>query len=313
MMQFRARNWQEAAMNLANCEAAIPGQTDALLYQGKAQINLSNYDAAAESLSNYIAKHPLSEDALYTLGYVQFRQDKPRDSLATYTKAAAVKTPTSDDLKIVSLNYVLLKDYKDAARYLEEAVKMDPANNEARYHLGRVRYQLNQFDQAIAAFSEVLRRQPLNLKAQYNLGLSFEGKNLVDDALNAYRRALDLEKSALTRDEQPYLDLGALLSRSSKPAEAIPFLQRAVEIKPDYAKAQYELAKAFLATNDPQNAKKAVSESIRLDPNESSYHYLLGRIYAKLGNQDLANEQFRATDELLKKKGGSAAPNTAAQ
>src|SRR5689334_1055422 len=104
MVQFRSRDWRRAAELLQNCEATSPGKTDALLFRGKALINLGDYDGAASALDRYIARHPTSDDALYTLGYVQFRQDRPRESLATYTKAAAIKTPTDDDLKVVSLN-----------------------------------------------------------------------------------------------------------------------------------------------------------------------------------------------------------------
>ncbi len=297
----------DAAHDLANCEAIAPGKTDALLYRGKALINLGNYYEALEALQFYVAKHPESDDGLYTLGFVQFRQNQPRESLATYTKAAALKTPTDDDLKILSLDYVLLRDYKDAARYLEDALKKNPANVEARYHLGRVRYQLNQFDLSIAAFEEVLRREPTNLKAEYNLGLSFEGKNQTEEAISCYRKAIQLEQAAPTRDEQPYLDLGALLSRSNRAAEGIPLLKRAAEIKPDSGKAQYELSKAYLSAENAEKARDAAEAAVRLDPNEGSYHYMLGRVYAKLGKGDLAAQQFKLTEELLKPKGSSDA------
>ena len=287
-------------MALATCEASAPGQTDALLFRGKALINLGNFSEAAQSLAAYAAKHPQSDDALYSLGYVQFRQNQPGESLATLTRAAAVKSPTSDDLKIAALDYVLLNDYKDAARYLEDALRFDPQNVDARYDLGRVRYQLNQFDLAIVAFEEVLRHNPANLKAEYNLGLSYEGKNQLDDAIACYKKAIDLERAGSTRDEQPYLDYGALLSRSNRASEAIPLLQHAAEIKPGLGKAQYELAKAYLGGGQPQDARTAGEKAIRLQPEESSYHYLLGRIYAKLGLSERASDEFKATDTLLK-------------
>lgn len=306
--QFHARNWQDAAMSLANCEASAPGRTDALLFRGKALINLGNFAEAAQSLEVYAAKHRRSDDALYTLGYVQFRQNQPRESLATLGRAAALKPPTSEDLKIGALDYVLLNDYKDAARYLEDALRLDPGNFDARYSLGRVRYQLNQFDQAIAAFDEVLRHDPANLKAEYNLGLSYEGKNQVADAISCYKKAIELERASSTRDEQPYLDYGALLSRSNRAAEAIPLLLHAVEIKPDSGKAQYELAKAYLGDGRAEDARAAGEKAIACQPEESSYHYLLGRIYAKLGKSDLASAEFKTTDALLKSR---TTPNSA--
>ena len=310
MAQFHARAWSDAATSLANCEATAPGQTDALLIRGKALMNLGHLDDASHDLEVYISRHPQSDDALYTLGSVQFRQNKARESLVTFTRAAAIRTPASDDLKIVSLDYVLLGDYKDAARYLEDALRMNPENVDARYDLGRVHYALNQFDGAIADFTEVLRRDPMHIRAEYNLGLSYEGKNQSEDAIACYKRAISLEKMAPIRDEQPYLDLGSLLSRANRTAEAIPYLERAAEIKPDLAKAQYELAKAYFSSGKTEPAKVAAERAIALESGESSYHYLLGRIYAKTGRTDLAAVQFKATDELLKNKGDAAPPHT---
>jgi tetratricopeptide (TPR) repeat protein len=149
----------------------------------------------------------------------------------------------------------------------------------------------------------------VNLKAEYNLGLSYEGENRVDDAIACYQKAIAMEKVASNRDEQPYLDLGALLSRSNSAGEAIPYLQHAAEIKPDSGKAQYELAKAFLSAGNTEQARVAGERAIHLAPDESSYHYLLGRVYAKAGKQDLAAAQFQETDALLKKKGAPDKPH----
>ena len=47
MELFRARRWKEAAAAFAAAEKIQPGKTDALLYQGKALVNLGEFHAAA--------------------------------------------------------------------------------------------------------------------------------------------------------------------------------------------------------------------------------------------------------------------------
>ncbi len=139
-------------------------------------MNQQKFPEAAALLESYLATHPQSDDALYLLGYVRFRQDQPKESLALFTQAAKRKAPAADDLKIVALDYVLLNDYTSAARYLEQSLQMNPDDVEARYHLGRGRYQQNQFDPAIAAFEEVLRRNPSDVKAEDNLASAWRRK-----------------------------------------------------------------------------------------------------------------------------------------
>ena len=211
-----------------------------------------------------------------------------------------MKPPTADDLKIVALDYVLLNDFADAGRYLEIAVKLDPNNLEARYHLGRVRYEQNRFDEAIAAFHEVLKRDPGNVKAEDNLGLCLEAKNEMDQAISAYRKAMELEGTSTVRSEQPYLNLGTLLIKLNQADKAVPVLSQAKEINPKSSKVRYQLGKAYFDMSRLPQAKMEAEEAARIKPNDVPTHYLLGRIYQRLGKADLAAQQFKLTETLTR-------------
>jgi tetratricopeptide (TPR) repeat protein len=297
---FQRHQWAEAAAAFAECERSDPGRTDALLYRGKSLINLGQFDSAASALQTYWEAHSNSDDAVYLLAYVRFRENKPEESLRLFTDAAKLRTPTADDLKVVALDYVLLADYDDAAHYLEVALSMDPANVEARYHLGRVRYQQNRFDLAIAAFQDVLRRNPVNVKAQDNLGLSLDAENKTDQAIAAYQKAIALDAAATVHTEQPYLNLGILLARSNRVDEAIPLLVRASDIRPKSGKVHYELGKAYFSLNHLEDARREAEQAVDLEPGDRPGHYLLGRIYQRLGKTELAGQQFRRTEEMIR-------------
>jgi tetratricopeptide (TPR) repeat protein len=296
---FQRRNWIEAAKAFEDCENANPGSTDALLYRGKALINVSDFAAAGAPLEAYVAAHPQSDDSLYLLGYVRFRQGHPRESLELFARAAKLKAPQAGDLKIAALDYALLDDYTSAARYLEQSLQLEPNDIEARYHLGRVRYQRQQFEAAIAAFTEVLKRDPNNVKAEENLGLCLEAKNRISDAITAYRKAIELDSASSVRFEQPYLDLGKLLTTLDRPAEAVPVLQQAISIQPKSASAHYELGRAQLALRHLDDARLQLEEAAELDPVNGSPHYLLGRIYKRLGKTEEAAKEFKRTEELV--------------
>jgi tetratricopeptide (TPR) repeat protein len=302
MELFQHRHWDEAAEAFAECESSNPGKTDALLYRGKSLINLGQFDGAGGALQSYRETHSNSDDAAYLLAYVRFRQNQPEDSLRLFTDAAKLRAPTADDLKIVALDYVLLSDFEDAAHYLEMSLRVDPANVEARYHLGRVRYQQNRFDLAIEAFQEVLRRDPTNVKAQDNLGLSLDAENKTDQAIAAYKKAIELDAAATIHSEQPYLNLGMLLARSNQMDQAIPLLVRASGFAPKSSKAHYELGKVYFSVNRLEDAQHEAEQAVSLEPSDRPSHYLLGRIYQRTGKTELAGQQFRKTDEMIHEK-----------
>jgi len=304
---FRQERWSEAAFAFEVLEKQQPGQTDALLYRGRCLANLRQFKDAGEALQAYIASHPHSDDAVYLLAYVLFREDKPKESLQWFTDAAKLRTPTSDDLKIVSFDYVLLNDYVDAGHYLEIVLQMDPNNLDARYYLGRVRYQQNRLDDAIAAFREVLGRNPGNVKAEDNLGLCLEGKYQVDQAIAAYQKAIALDESSLVHTEQPYLNLGILQAKHNNDREALLLLSKAQKIAPNSAEVHYQLAKSLFSLNRVEDAQREVETAVQLNPKDAPSHYLLGRIYHTLGKSDLSVEQFKLTQDLLRSGNGNSA------
>lgn len=299
---FQQHQWAQAASAYADCEKLSPGRTDALLYRAKALVNLEDFTEAAGDLESYVVLNPRSDDALYLLGYVRFRRSHPRESLATFARAAKIRPPQSSDLKIAALDYVLLNDYADAARYLEQSLTMNPADDEARYHLGRVRYQQNKFDLAIAAFRVVLQHDPSNLKAHNNLGLCLEAKEQTSAAIAEYRTAIDLDAKSTEHTEQPYLNLGKLLNTLNRPQEAATALAQAVTIAPTSAPSYYELGRAQFSLNHLEEAQSELENAVKLDPQNSSTHYLLGRVFSRMGKADEAAAEFKLTENLIHQK-----------
>jgi tetratricopeptide (TPR) repeat protein len=297
---FRQRRWADAAAGFEQCEKQDPGKGDALLFRGKALINLRQFENADTALRAYTKSKPQSADAVYLLAYIAFREDKPAESLRLFSDASKLNPATANDLTIAALDYVLLNQYSDAAHYLERSLEMNPDDVEARYHMGRVRYQQNQFDLAIAAFQEVIKHDPVNVKAFDNLGLCLEAKNQVEAATAAYQRAIELDAGAAAHSAQPYLNLGVLLAKSNRFDQAVPLLTRASTIAPGEFKVHYELAKAYFDSSQWEPARQQAEDAVRLNPKDSSGHYLLGRVYQRLGQKGLANEEFRRTSELIR-------------
>src|SRR5262245_56031777 len=64
---FQRQQWAEAAAAFGELEKQQPGHTDALLYKGKALVNLNRMADADEALQIYIKGHSKSDDALYLL------------------------------------------------------------------------------------------------------------------------------------------------------------------------------------------------------------------------------------------------------
>src|SRR2546428_3514016 len=130
LADFRQGDYSSAAGLFLKVEVASPGATEALLFESKCLIHLEKYQDAERALRGYVGRRPNSDDALYLLGFALYRQKKPAESLAMYTKGAALRRPAGDDLKIVGLDYVMLNEYADTAYCLERGVVLETSDKQ---------------------------------------------------------------------------------------------------------------------------------------------------------------------------------------
>jgi tetratricopeptide (TPR) repeat protein len=308
LAEFRAGNYSSAATLFADAEAASPGATDALLYQAKSLVHIQDFAGAERSLRGYVRSHPSSSDALYMLGFVLHRENRPAESLASFTQAAAITRPSSDDLKIVGLDYVLLDDYADAIKWLEKSVELDSTNKDASYYLGRAYYTKGRLDEARKAFLTVLDLDPRNAKAENNLGLIFESSGQPTEAIEAYSKAISWQEQSPHASEQPYVNLGNLLMEQGRPMDAVAPLEKAVALAPNNAFCHMSLGVYYRKVGQMNSARRELERATQLDPGNAVAHYKLGRLYKDIHELDLAKVEFERTAEI--KSGEAEAPST---
>ena len=239
------------------------------------------------------------------LGFVLNRESRAADSLEIYTQAAAITPPTSDDLKIVGLDYVLLNDYADAIKWLEKAVAFDSKNKDAWYYLGRAYYTRSRLNEARKAFQTLLDLDPRNAKAENNLGLILETEGNVAAAIEAYRKAIAWQEQTSQMDEQPYVNLGNLLAKLDHPQEAVDPLEKAVALAPKNAYCHLTLGIFYRKNGDTEKARHELLQATELDPENAVTHYQLGRLYKDVNDLARAKAEFDRTSELQGRAAGT--------
>jgi tetratricopeptide (TPR) repeat protein len=289
--EFRAGHYQSAVTLFAEAEKETRGATDALLYQAKALVHLGDFAGAEQALRGYVSSHEDSSDAFYLLGFVLNRENRPADSLAYYTKGAAITRPTGDDLKIVGLDYVLLDDYADAIKWLEKSVEFDPKNKDAWYFLGRAYYTTTRLSDAHKAFDAVLNLDPHDVRAENNLGLVFESSSQPAAAIEAYRKAIAWQANSLQPSEQPYVNLGSLLMEQGRTADAEEPLEKAAALAPNNSFCHLTLGVYYRKIGRLDDAQRELERATKLDPENAVAHYQLGRLYRDIHAMDQAQAE----------------------
>jgi tetratricopeptide (TPR) repeat protein len=261
-----------------------------------------------EFLSHYLGANPSSADAHFLLGYVFFREQKSKESLAEFTKGAKYRHPNADELMTVASDYVLLGDYVDADKWFS-AVTLERSDDvDAWYLLGRTRYNESDYRQAIVCFERALALRPRYVEAENNLGLSWRDLNEIDKAKTAFQTAIDWQGDHPV-DSQPFLNLGMLLADASDFKQALPYLEKALALSPDNPRVHEELAHVYEATDDLPKAQSELERAVALAPSASGLHFKLGRVYRREGVQDKAKREFDLCEKLNGTQSSVETPN----
>src|ERR1035438_757795 len=128
----------------------------------------------------------------------------------------------------VVMTSLQLRYWRNSVTLLQRVVQVEPGSFMARVMLGNALFERRQLDGALRQYQSGLRRSP--------------------DYPEAWERA------------------GAVLTELGRPAEAIPYLLKAVELAPGWPEAQRRLGLALLRQGKPTEARAAYQKLVPLMP-----------------------------------------------
>ena len=278
------------------------------LAEARSLLTAGKLAEAEAALRKDVAQSPSSASAHFLLGYVLFREQKAKESLAEFTAGAKYRRPVAGELKVVASDYILLGDFGDADKWFTEVVAEKPQDGDAWYLLGRTKFNENDFDTARTDFEHVLTLRPHYVEAENNVGLCWKELNNTDKAEAAFQTAIDWQGDTPS-DEQPFLNLGTLLVGENEVAKAIPYLTKAGELAPRNPRIHEELGQAYIAQQDLPHAQAELEKAVALAPEISALHFKLGQIYRKEGLQDRAQHEFDICSKLNSTHSSPSTPN----
>jgi tetratricopeptide (TPR) repeat protein len=173
-------------------------------------------------------------------------------------------------------------ELKRAQRAYRQASELDGnAVASTRGRAGELHERVGNRSEALLAYQEAVSLDPGDTEALVGLGRT---RRYLEDYAGA-EQAL-LAALAIRPNHQPALEaLGTVLVESSRPAEAIPHLEKAVSLEPSDARSRRSLARAHRAAGNPEAALEvltpgavAASDRVILLQETSAVHASEGRL-----------------------------------
>ena len=167
--------------------------------------------------------------------------------------------------------------YDDAIFELRRAIKLNPANTNARFNLKTIQTRLEHFNAAkvasrtgarklaIEEYRAAIALDPRFIDARYRLGAELHASGEHAEALKELKRAESISR-AYRKVHEIWFTEGQALIALGRDNEALRSFTRVIEARPGFAAAHNEIGKIHLKRADASLAVNAFVKAIGIEP-----------------------------------------------
>jgi len=153
------------------------------------------------------------------------------------------------------------------------AVYAPVASPNALLGAAQTRLDAGDVEGAESLYREVLEQQPDHVEASTALGSLLDRLGRVDEAAALFRRLVERSGTA-----SAHCNLGVMLFKQGRPAEALDHLQHAVSMQPGYALALDNLGATLAVLGRHDEAEQAIRAALAINERIASAHNSLGTL-----------------------------------
>lgn len=184
----------------------------------------------------------------------------------------------------VNLAEIYLKDGNTALAMQElvKAQKLNPDDPFIYNTFGMIYIEKENYALAAQSFEKALEMKPDYPEARNNLGSAYLGLEQWDKAIPIFKSLIG--DILYTKPHFPLTNLGWAYYNKGDYKTAESYLKEALEMQPDFARAQMHLGRVYLATGRLNQARKMFEHVAESNPKNPFVLYEMGKTYRLLGD-----------------------------
>jgi tetratricopeptide (TPR) repeat protein len=262
----------QAAAEAAAAEAAAAAGEEAPSKDPWVEaLTLASAGSLAESVELFeeaVEAEPDDAERHETFAKILYRLERYDEAETEATKAIEIEPERVESQMVLFNVYDAREDYERARAILEAARKALPTDTRILLRLAYVATETGDQKGAIAAYTRVIEVDPDNAEAWLSLANLHADAGNLEASEQAYQKVVEIDPEGA---HQTYYNLGATIIKRSNRSEAdtrraIEAFRKALELKPDYARAAQELAFALIGLGDMDGARQVLQSFVDHNP-----------------------------------------------
>jgi tetratricopeptide (TPR) repeat protein len=160
-----------------------------------------------------------------------------------------------------------------ALQSYSNAVHIDSNYEPGHLAMGNVQVKLGAIDKAEVSFRSAIAVNPYYADGLFNLAHHLQTQGKSAEAVEFYRRAIGLSDRS---DAEVYNNYGLALSELKLNAEAEEAFRKAIELRPEFDDAYFNLGRALTTYGDTEIGIAMLRKAIEINPGNASAYLQLG-------------------------------------
>jgi len=263
-----------------------------LLNLGLAYMKQESYAAARPVFQTLVKVAPGNLQARELLATSDLYTGRVSEAVRSFETLRTEEPQNAGLLYLLGVGY-LKQQQAEKAREALDAFLLSAPPAQASFVLCRAYYESTLFDEAAAQCRAAMKIDPNFAGAHRELGKVLLSQRSLD-ASKELMAAIDQDPN----DSEALYFLGGALLQEDRIAEAEPYLERALKLKPSFWGNYYYLGKAKFQQNQAAKAVPLLEKAAALNSSESAVFYQLGRALKAVGRTADANRAMQRVQEL---------------
>jgi tetratricopeptide (TPR) repeat protein len=238
------------------------------------------------------AAHPDDVNDLYLLGNTYLMAQQYDDAIKTLSRVLVLQPAHEDARDRLRAANARKNLFPKLDQYKNEAAQ-NPEKSSARINLADAYYALGMYAEAEPEYLKAIELEPKNSRLHGKLCVNYSEWKNNEKAVACYQEAIKKDPNHVY-----YLSLGELYERLGKPDEAIAAYKQSLEKKPTFTVALYQLAGVYIRKRELRNAIDPLRKLLAEEPNDQHGNFTLGQVYALLGDNNGAMQQYYILQNL---------------
>jgi tetratricopeptide (TPR) repeat protein len=210
-----------------------------------------------------VLANPADTLSLCKLGAAYSMLGRYSDAINVLNKAIEVSPTYAMAYHSLGLAYFSAGEIEEGIKILSRGVELDPKNGKANFNLGAAFQRIGDNERAVKFLDRATRLGHGNDRAYTCLGIAYGALGRFEEAVKAFRHSITLHPDA----PLVHYSLGKIIAGPlSQPQEAIPYLQRCIELAPAYVAARHDLVICYIALDLRELAANEIDVLRTYDP-----------------------------------------------